>query len=149
MADAASERIVVAAPPEACRDVVLDFERYPEWAHDVVSVVVEERDAEGRGLLVAFRASAYGRSASYTLRYDHADPQRLRWQLERGDLMRRLDGTYAFLPGPEEGTTEVAYELAVELAVPLPGFLKRRAEHKIMGTALRELKARVEGGPRR
>ena len=41
------------------------------------------------------------------------------------------------------------YELEVELVVPLPGFVKRRAELKIMHTALRELKARVEAVPRR
>ena len=31
-----------------------------------------------------------------------------------------------------------------ELVVPLPGFVKRRAEGRIMQTALRDLKARVE-----
>jgi len=32
----------------------------------------------------------------------------------------------------------------VELKVPLPGFIKRRAEGRIVGGALRELKARAE-----
>jgi hypothetical protein len=36
------------------------------------------------------------------------------------------------------------YHLTVELVVPLPGFVKRRAESKIMHNALRELKAHVE-----
>jgi hypothetical protein len=30
--------------------------------------------------------------------------------------------------------------------VPIPGFVKRRAESRIVGTALRELKAWVENG---
>jgi len=34
----------------------------------------------------------------------------------------------------------------VEMAVPLPGFIKRRAEGKIMTTALDELKRRCEAG---
>jgi len=38
----------------------------------------------------------------------------------------------------------VTYRLDVELAVPLPGFVKRRAESKIMTTALNELKRRCE-----
>jgi hypothetical protein len=38
----------------------------------------------------------------------------------------------------------VTYHLEVDLIVPIPGFVKRRAEGKIMGTALRELKKRVE-----
>ena len=38
----------------------------------------------------------------------------------------------------------LSHELAIELVVPLPGFIKRRAEGKIIGTALRELKRKVE-----
>ena len=40
--------------------------------------------------------------------------------------------------------TRVHYELTVELAVPLPGLLKRRAAGLIMGSALKELKKQVE-----
>jgi len=40
--------------------------------------------------------------------------------------------------------TRVTYHLAVDLVVPLPGFVKRRAESKIVHTALRELRAHVE-----
>ena len=64
--------------------------------------------------------------------------------LEQGDIVRRLDGDYTFEPD-EHGGTEVTYHLVVELAVPLPGFIKRRAESKIMTTALDELKRRCEG----
>ena len=47
--------------------------------------------------------------------------------------------------GSTDGGTEIAYRLVVDLKVPLPGFVKRRAEGRIMGTALKELKVRVEG----
>jgi hypothetical protein len=36
------------------------------------------------------------------------------------------------------------YHLEVEFRVPIPGFIKMRAQSRILGTALRELKARVE-----
>ena len=43
-----------------------------------------------------------------------------------------------------DGTgTRVAYDLAVELVIPLPGFVKRRAEMRILST-LKELKTRSE-----
>ena len=51
--------------------------------------------------------------------------------------------------GVDGGATDVVYELEVELVVPLPGFVKRRAEHKIMHTALDELRAHVERSPPR
>jgi hypothetical protein len=57
-------------------------------------------------------------------------------------MLRRLDGTYRF--EPDGDSTRVHYELTVELAVPLPGLLKRRAAGLIMGSALKELKKQVE-----
>jgi uncharacterized membrane protein len=146
MAEQASERLTIEAPPQRCWEVAADFERYPEWARDVKEAVVVERDDEGRGLRVAFRAGAMGHSARYVLRYDHSEaPRRLAWVLEEGDVVRRLDGAYQFdhLDGDVDAT-DVSYTLVVELAVPLPGFVKRRAEGKIMTTALDELKRRVE-----
>jgi hypothetical protein len=38
----------------------------------------------------------------------------------------------------------MTYHLVAELKVPIVGFIKRRAENRILGTALRELKARAE-----
>lgn len=144
MPEQATERMTVEASPERCFEVAIDFDRYPEWAADIKSVTVDERDGDGRGTLVTFRAAAFGRSTSYTLRYDYVDaPHTLAWVQERGDLTSRLDGEYVFDPAGE-GSTDVTYHLVVELKVPIPGFVKRRAEGRIMGTALRELKARVE-----
>jgi ribosome-associated toxin RatA of RatAB toxin-antitoxin module len=146
MADQANERLTIAASPERCYDVIADFERYPEWARDVKEVRVVERDDQGRGVRVEFRAGAMGHSARYILRYDHGEaPGTLPWVLESGDIVRRLDGAYHFEPiAGDSGSTDVSYTLTVELAVPLPGFVKRRAEGKIVTTALDELKRRVE-----
>jgi uncharacterized membrane protein len=142
MMDVARQEATIAAAPEDLWAVLVDFERYPTWARDLKHVEVLERDAEGRGVEVLFRAAAMGRSTTYVLRYDHADaPNRLPWRFVRGDIMRRLDGEYRF--EVVEGGTNVVYELEVELIIPLPGFVKRRAEHKIMHTALDELRAAV------
>jgi ribosome-associated toxin RatA of RatAB toxin-antitoxin module len=144
MADQATERLTIEAPAQRVFEVATDFERYPEWARDIKEASVLERDAQGRGTKVAYRAGAMGRTTRYTLAYDYSNaPREMSWQLVEGDIMRRLDGTYVF--EPSDGSTEVVYHLAVELIVPIPGFVKRRAEGKIIGTALAELKRRVEG----
>ena len=140
--DVARQEATIAAAPEELWAVLVDFERYPSWARDLKHVEVLERDDEGRGVEVLFRAAAMGRSTTYVLRYDHTEaPNRLPWRFVRGDIMRRLDGEYRF-EVVDEGT-KVVYELEVELIIPLPGFVKRRAEHKIMHTALDELRAAV------
>ena len=144
MADQATEEMSVSASPERCFAVVADIERYPEWAGDIKEIVVEECDDEGRPLLVTFRAAAFGRSTSYTLRYDYsAAPSRLSWEQVEGDVTRRLDGSYDMYPS-DDGSADVTYHLVVDLKVPLPVFVKRRAEGRIAYTALKELRARVE-----
>jgi len=144
VADQATEHMSVSASPERCFSVVADIERYPEWAADIKEIVVDERDAEGRPVLVTFRAAAFGRSTNYTLRYDFSEaPRILSWVLTKGDITSKLDGSYVFEPSGGSGT-EVTYHLEAELRVPIPGFIKMRAQSRIMSTAMRELKARVE-----
>ena len=143
MAETAFQTTTIAASPERVWAIAAEFERYPEWAKDVKDVIVRTRDEQGRPTEVEFRASALGRSTHYTLGYDYAAaPDVLAWRMIRGDIMRTIDGAYRFTP-MADGGTEVRYDLAIELVVPLPGFVKRRAEVRILNT-VRELKARAE-----
>lgn len=145
MADQATQSMEIAASADRIREVLLDFDAYPTWARDLKGVTVESVDPDARGSEVTFRAAAMGRSTSYTLRYHYEDePTRISWELVRGDIMRRLDGSYLLEPVDGVGRTRVTYHLAVDLIVPLPSFVKRRAESKIIHTALRELRAHVE-----
>jgi ribosome-associated toxin RatA of RatAB toxin-antitoxin module len=144
MADRVIEHTTIAASPDAVRAVLLDFERYPDWAPDLKDVEVLEVDDAGRGTSVRFRAAGFGKSTSYTLAYDHTDPNVIAWTLTEGDITRKLDGFYELLEGDEPGSTEVTYQLEADLIVPIPGFIKRRTQGRIMHTALRELKARAE-----
>jgi ribosome-associated toxin RatA of RatAB toxin-antitoxin module len=146
MAEQATQRSTIGASPQHLFDVITDFDHYTDWIRDLKSVDVVTRDDQGRAIEVRYRAAAMGRSTSYTLRYDYSDaPRSLPWRLVQGDIMRRLDGRYEFIPvDGDADRTDVVYELTVELVVPLPGFVKRRAESKIMHNALRELKTHVE-----
>ena len=144
MAEQATERMTVSATPERCFAVSADIGAYPQWAADIKDVTIDERDDQGRPYLVTFRAAAFGRSTSYTLAYDYTQaPEVLAWVQTRGDITAKLDGCYVFA-AVDGGGTEVTYHLEVEMKVPLPGFIKMRAQSRIMSIALRDLKARVE-----
>jgi hypothetical protein len=145
MAERATRTATILVSPEVCLAVALDYERYPEWAHDVKAAVVQERDAQGRGTEVEFTASALGRSAHYTLAYDYSGlPEKMSWSLRKGDIVEAIDGAYTFAPSiSAPGATDVVYDLAIQVVVPMPGFVKRRAEVRILNT-LRELKERCE-----
>jgi ribosome-associated toxin RatA of RatAB toxin-antitoxin module len=144
VADQATEHMWVSATPEHCFSVASDVERYPEWAADIKEVIVEQRDDQGRPLLTTWRAAAFGRSTAYSLEYDYSDaPRVLSWKLVKGDITTKLDGSWVFEPSATSGT-DVTYHLEAELRVPIPGFIKMRATSRVVSTATREFKARVE-----
>ncbi|HEX4903479.1 MAG TPA: SRPBCC family protein [Acidimicrobiales bacterium] len=146
MPDQATQHMHIEAPLERIWAVLTDFEAYPTWARDLKDVTVVQRDEDDRPSLVRFRAAAMGRSTTYTLAYDWSEePHRLPWKLVSGDIQKVLDGAYEFTE--TDTGTDVTYHLEVDLAIPLPGFVKRRAEARIISTALRELRAHVTGRP--
>jgi ribosome-associated toxin RatA of RatAB toxin-antitoxin module len=143
VADEAHERIHINAPIDVCFDLATDFEGYPAWTSDVKHARVVERDAQGRATRADFRAAALGRSVRYVLDYDlSAAPRSFSWQLVEGDMLRTLEGTYTF-DDVDEGT-DATYDLTVDLAIPLPGLVKRRAAGRIVGAALQDLKTAAE-----
>lgn len=143
MRQRATESIVVHASPAAVYQVVIDVARYADWVNEVKRVEVLERDAAGRPLEVEFRVAAFGRSTTYSLRYDYGRaPDVLSWVQSSGDITAELFGQYRFEPVIDG--TKVTYDLDVDLAVPIPAFVKSRAAQRIQADALRELKARTE-----
>jgi hypothetical protein len=145
MADEARESIHIQASPEQCYAVAIDFDRYPEWATDVKAVEVLDHDGEGRGTRVRYQISALGKTISYVLAYDYADaPEGFSWELESADYLKRLDGVYTF--DALDGGTQVGYVLAVDVTLPLPGFMKKAAAGMIVDNAMKQLKRYVEAG---
>ncbi len=144
MPDRASSHITVAAPPEAVMAVIADFEAYPQWTSQVKTVEVLARDDQDRATSVRFVLDAGIVKDEYTLAYDWSTPGQLSWHLTKGQMQRAQNGTYAL--EPVGAGTEVRYELTVDLAIPMIGLFKRKAEKTIIDTALKGLKARVEQG---
>lgn len=144
MADKTTQSIVIAAPPAHVLDVIADFEVYPEWANAVKSAEVLERGADGRGAHVRFELDAGMVQDTYELRYTWAkDGSGVHWSLVKGQMQKAQEGSYTL--HEQTGATEVTYSLAVDLAIPMIGMFKRKAEKVITDTALKELKKRVEG----
>lgn len=137
---------LVSARPDECYDVAIDIASYPEWAHGISGVEILDHDADGRVSSARFVAEAVGRRTQYVLAYDYSGaPGQLRWSQLSGDLTSSVDGAYTFAPSPDDPrATLVTYELSIGLILPLPGFVKRRAEAKIVEAALGKFRRRVE-----
>jgi hypothetical protein len=71
-----------------------------------------------------------------------ADHRSLSWSLVSSSLLRSLEGSYRL--AAKGSGTDVTYELSVDLAMPMIGLLKRKAERRLTDTALKDLKKRVE-----
>lgn len=144
MPDRTSSSITVDAPPADVMAVIADFPRYPEWADGIKETEVVAGDG-GRPERVRFTLDAGVISDSYVLAYTWDGDASVEWELaEKGKIVSGMTGEYRLTGAGAR--TEVRYELAVDVAIPMPGLLRRQAEKTIIGTALRGLKKRVESG---
>ena len=141
MAERASEERLIHAPADRIMEVIVDYEAYPDWADNIREVEVRETDGEGRGTVVWYRVDARVMEITYSLAYEYPSEHRLTWTLQEADQLNALNGEY--LLEPVDDGTLVRYTLEVDLAIPVPGFLKKRAAKQIMETSLGELKNRV------
>lgn len=144
MAARRAERVVaIDAPAATCSAVLLDFDAWPEWQPGLSSAEVLERDADGRGTLVAFEANAVVRKIRYRARYTHAPPESMAWDLVDGDV-RAGNGEFLLEPdGPDR--TRATYRLAAELGFFVPGPLMHKGTELLMGGVTAGLKRRAEG----
>ncbi len=149
MADKTSSMMKIDAPKSVIMAVIADFGAYPQWASGVKAAEVEGSDTDGRPERVRFVLDAGVVKDRYVLEYRWQGNDEVRWDLaERGSMISDMSGAYLLSEESADRTT-VTYELAVGLAVPMPGMLKRRAEKTIIDTALKGLRSRavqVAGG---
>ena len=103
---------------------------------------VTEDGPGGRAKRVRFTLDAGVLKDEYELEYSWAGDASVTWTLVKSKVQRSQRGTYTLRP--TGGGTEVTYDLAIDLSIPMIGLMKRKAEKMIMDTALKELKKRVE-----
>lgn len=141
MAEQTTSSILIDADPDEVMAVIADFAAYPTWVKGMTEARVV-KEAGGVVEQVHFELDNPPIKDSYTLAYDWNTPGELSWHLVEGKMLKAMQGTYALR---QVGSgTEVTYRLAVDVAIPMIGMLKRKAEKVIIDTALKGLKKRVE-----
>ena len=143
MGDKTASSITVDAPRAEVMAVIADFRAYPQWAAALRSADVLEADDDGLARRVRLTLDAGLIKDSYVLAYTWDGDSAVTWELaEQGLVISEMDGGYRL--ADRDSGTEVSYELAVGVKMPMPGMLKRKAEKMIIDTALKGLKARAE-----
>ena len=152
MADASkaglTDSVVINASIKEIIGALLDFESYPEWMSGVEEMEVLERDKKKRGTKVRYKVDAILIKVNYVLAYEYKDKDnRIELTYVEGDL-EDVNSYYEFEPLDDDRTQvtyhyDVRYSIPRALRLPAKGLIKQ-IDKRIMKSALKDLKARVE-----
>lgn len=138
-----SQNIEASAPEVAA--VLVDLESYPSWSSAIKSVEVQERDGANRPTKALVKIEAGVLKDRATLNYDYSKfPNAISFSLEEADLMTEMSGTYLIEDNGDD-TTKVTYQLNVQVSMPVPDMMRRKAEMATIDAALSQLKKKIEG----
>jgi ribosome-associated toxin RatA of RatAB toxin-antitoxin module len=143
VAEKTAQTIYIDAEPGTVMKVIADIGSYPEWVSEYTEAEVLEADDQGYPKVARMVLDTAILKDTLVFSYDWPkDRGSVRWSLVSSSLLRSLEGAY--LLRPKGSGTDVTYELTVDLAIPMIGLLKRKAERRLTDTALKDLKKRVE-----
>lgn len=139
----AEHTVEIDAPIETCFDAIVDYESFPAWQGAVVSTEVIDRDKDGLGKRVRLFVDAKVRKVDYTLDYSYDRPTRIEWDFVEGNGINDADGHYLF-EALGEDRTRATYKLGLEVGIPLPGPVARRAHKQTLKGSVEDLRREAE-----
>jgi ribosome-associated toxin RatA of RatAB toxin-antitoxin module len=139
----AEHTVEIEAPIKTCFDAITDYETFPKWQGVVVDTEVLDWDEQGRGKRVRLVVDAKVRKVDYTLDYRYDEPERIEWDFVEGNGINDADGHYLFedLSGDR---TRATYKFGLEVGIPLPGPVARRAHRSTLKASVEDLKREAE-----
>ena len=113
MASVVFKEVVIDVPVERFFDLLLDYERYPEFVPNLkscrVKVASPHKDIE-------YELDLGIRRIRYTLRHVEERPRRIAWSLVTGDMMKVSNGSWDL--SDEQGKTRARYSVEIQVAKP-------------------------------
>ena len=124
MATSDSREVVIDASPAEILDVIADVERAPEWSSQHQGAEVLDRHADGRPSKVRIKLKTMGISDEQVVQYTWTE-NKAGWTLLESGQLKTQDASYTLTPDGDK--TKVRFEITVDPAVPIPGFVLKRA----------------------
>ena len=144
MSEFSTSSVLVEAPLAEVAAKLSNINEYPQWLTSIKKVEVVESDSEGRATKANVSIDAGVMKDRATLIYDwSAAPAEISFSLDEADLMTTMDGKY-IRKSIDADTTQVTYELGVELSLPVPRMMISKTEKQTIDAALKELQAQFE-----
>ena len=138
----AEHTVEIAAPIETCFAAITDYETFPSWQSAVVDTEVLDWDRKGRGKRVRLVVDAKVRKVDYVLDYRYDEPRRIEWDFVEGNGINDADGHYLFDDLGDR--TRATYKFGLEVGIPLPGPVARRAHKSTLKSSVEDLKREAE-----
>ncbi len=135
-----SHQVVVRAPAASIFQVITEYQRYPEFLPELRRVAVLSRN-DGVAL-VQFEVQVIVH-VDYTLRLVENPPHEVRWSLAAGKMLARSDGRWLLTP-QTDNSTQVLYELDVQLAGQIPKSISARLTGDTLPQMLARFASRAE-----
>jgi len=140
MATSDSREVVIEASPEEILDVIADVESTPSWSPQYQKAEVMEAYDDGRPKRVKMKIKTAGISDEQIVEYTWTDNV-VSWTLVSAGQLKAQDASYTLTPDGEK--TKVRFDISIDLAIPLPGFVLKRAMKGGVETATDGLRKQV------
>jgi ribosome-associated toxin RatA of RatAB toxin-antitoxin module len=108
-----SKEVVVDVPVERFFDLVVDYERYPEFVPGIRACRVKQAGGEKH---VEYELDLGVKKIRYVLRHEEARPARVSWSLVSGDMMKTSNGSWTL--ADEGGKTRATYSVEIQVSKP-------------------------------
>ena len=135
-----SREVVIEATPEQILDVIADVEATPTWSPQYQKAEILESYDNGRPKKVKMTVKAAGLTDEQVIEYTWAD-DKVTWTLVSAGQLKAQDAGYTLTP--EGDKTRVRFDIAVDLSVPMPGFILKRTMKGGVETATEGLRKQV------
>ena len=140
MATSDSREVVIEASPEEILDVIADVEDTPTWSPQYQKSEVLEAYDNGRPKRVKMKIKTAGISDEQVVEYTWSGDV-VSWTLISAGQLKAQDASYTLTPDRDK--TKVRFDISIDLAIPLPGFVLKRAMKGGVETATEGLRKQV------
>jgi ribosome-associated toxin RatA of RatAB toxin-antitoxin module len=140
MATSDSREVTIEATPAEILDVIADVESTPTWSPQYQSAEVLEAYDNGRPRRVKMKIKTAGISDEQVVDYTWAGDI-VSWTLVSAGQLKAQDASYTLTPDGDK--TKVKFDITIDLSIPLPGFVLKRAMKGGVETATEGLRKQV------
>jgi hypothetical protein len=138
----------ISVAPEMCFARTAEIENWPEWARDLETVTVLERDGHGRPRRANLVAELFGKEFDATVDFDFDKaPGQFTFALVEARKLASLEGSFQF--EPRSAGTVVNFRVFMTLVKPKAARIERMVSRKVETALSRDLRRHIERTARR